>query len=97
MLTLKRVDKNHMLQMDTATDTTHVVNTHTHSSILTFCNNLICQDSFGSRVGRIKLVDKNWVVVTELDIPTEPAAFNSDGLYMLEADFAKKWIERNSQ
>jgi hypothetical protein len=92
MITIKRVDSKHVLQMDSSTDKMHFVHIESKKSLLTFCKDLICRNENNERIARIKLVNNQWIVETELNIETEPANFNSDALFSLEASFCQKWL-----
>lgn len=92
MLSIKRIDSNHALKMDTQTDKTHLVNLDSQKSLISFCKDLICRNDAGERIARIKLVSNQWVLENDLNIQTDPVDFNSDALFSLEADFCKKWL-----
>lgn len=93
MITIKRVDQDHVLQMDTNTDKTHLIHIASQKSLITFCKDLIGRNEAGERLARIKLIGNQWVLENDHNIQINPVDFNSDALFSLEADFCKKWID----
>lgn len=96
MITMKRIQRTHVLLLDTKTDKSHLVavDDFEQTPILTFDSNLNCTNSEGKYVARISTNrEGNWVIKNELGIETQPVSMNeSEGVFKVEAEFCQKWL-----
>ena len=97
MITMKQINRTHVLLLDIKTDKSHFVAVKDieQKPILTFDSSLNCTDSEGNTVARISSnCEGNWVIKNELGIETTPVSMNEkEGVFKVEAEFCQKWLE----
>ena len=94
MITMKRVNKYHILVLDTKTDKSHLVAIEDESKtpILSF-------DSNGKIIGHIKSdKEKNWIMPNNFGFEIDPVPqYLAESTFAIEAQFCKKWLELQKQ
>ena len=98
---MKRVNKHHILVLDTKTDKSHLVaiEDEKQTPILSFDSSLTCFDSSGKIIGHIKSdKDKNWIMPNDFGFEIDPVPqYLSESTFTIEAQFCKKWLESQNQ
>ena len=101
MITMKRVNKYHILVLDTKTDKSHLVAIEDESKtpILSFDSSLNCFDRNGKIIGHIKSdKDQNWIMPNNFGFEIEPVPqYLAESTFTIEAQFCQKWLELQKQ
>jgi hypothetical protein len=93
MIFMRRVGEDHILVLDTNTDSSHLMNMD-EEILFTFNASTAGFTPDGKIICHIQLRGDNWVCTNDVNIECAPVSFNKmEGVFDIEAEFCKKWLE----